>query len=189
MSLETMLLAAIDAARYSFCWPAAARLPHPKLSAARCSSATRPSSSASTFPGGTSAGSAASRTSCCRARRAGGGPTRRRERDGDRARAERLRPIPDSVLLRARGAGRDPYVAAYAQLFGQLATFARRDEPPPPWLRPHWRAGGVTGAVVAHLDFWLDPPSFAHRVATRRVRPQAAVDARGGLEPSRPTIK
>ena len=65
-----------------------------------------------------------------------------------------------------RGAGRDPYVAAYAQLFGQLATFARRDEPPP-WLRPHWRGkGGVTGAVVAHLDFWLDPPSFAHRVAT-----------------------
>ena len=69
-----------------------------------------------------------------------------------------------ACFLARRGAGRDPYVAAYAQLFGQLATFARRDEPPP-WLRPHWRGtGGVTGAVVAHLDFWLDPQSFAHRV-------------------------
>ena len=71
-----------------------------------------------------------------------------------------------ACFLARRGAGRDPYVAAYAQLFGQLATFARRDEPPP-WLRPHWRGtGGVTGAVVAHLDFWLDPQSFAHRVNT-----------------------
>ena len=69
-----------------------------------------------------------------------------------------------ACFLARRGAGRDPYVAAYAQLFGQLATFSRRDEPPP-WLRPHWRGtGGVTGAVVAHLDFWLDPQSFAHRV-------------------------
>ena len=71
-----------------------------------------------------------------------------------------------ACFLARRGAGRDPYVAAYAQLFGQLATFSRRDEPPP-WLRPHWRGtGGVTGAVVAHLDFWLDPQSFAHRVNT-----------------------
>ena len=39
-----------------------------------------------------------------------------------------------ACFLARRGAGRDPYVAAYAQLFGQLATFSRRDEPPP------WRA-------------------------------------------------
>ena len=41
---------------------------------------------------------------------------------------------------------------------------SRRDEPPP-WLRPH-SGTGASPAVVAHLDFWLDPQSFAHRVNT-----------------------
>lgn len=66
-----------------------------------------------------------------------------------------------------KGRGGEKRNAAYVQLFAELDRAFRGGGGMPAWLARAWRGAAArpAGAIVCHMDFWLQPPFFEAAVA------------------------